>query len=181
MASTLSPLIWLTQRYVRQLGLPGLIGLAGIILGSAYFVLWQPTQQAALQQLERDLKLGQQQPKKLQATNPAIQGRVLAAALPPIDTLPDWLDAMADVAATTKVTLGKTQYQLSPVNGLPVQRYQLTLTVKGSYLNVRQFMQQLISGIPHVAIDGVALERASITQPTVDATLRLSFFLQGAA
>ena len=56
-------------------------------------------------------------------------------------------------------------------------RYQFTLPVRGTYPQIRKFVDGALADVPALSLDSIQFERRKIGDATVDAKLKLVVFL----
>lgn len=80
-------------------------------------------------------------------------------------------------AAKFNLNLDQGDYQLVQERDLKLARYEMVLPVRGDYVQIRKFVALALSEVPTLALDGISLTRQNITDPTVDAQLRMTLYL----
>lgn len=112
---------------------------------------------------------------------------VKAAAMPaPASNAPNlpWFDSarlveQLDAAAEeAKLPVDEVGYALEESAQHPYLRYRITLSVTASYPTVRQFVDDVSSSMPHVALDGISCTRADIALPAPTCELAFSAFFR---
>lgn len=73
--------------------------------------------------------------------------------------------------------LAEGSYQLVPIKGTSLAAYQMSLPVKGSYVQVRQFVAQLLHALPAAAVDELQFSRDAITNAQLEAKIRVTLYL----
>lgn len=73
--------------------------------------------------------------------------------------------------------IGEYRYISDPNSKL--SRYQLTLPIKGSYLQIRNFVNEILAKVPSAAVDDISFKRESISSTTLDARIKLTLFFGG--
>lgn len=160
---------------VQQLGYPGVFGLALLAFSAATYI----GTVAPLQEQNRLDLLAIDQAiiaAESNTSKPVPAASVNAAEF--IDTLPD-RDALplivAEIAAAADdagVELLSGDYVLtSGSTGEGIDRYQLDLPVSGSYVQVREFVDQALIVVPTMALETFTIERENVSAVQVDANL----------
>lgn len=85
------------------------------------------------------------------------------------------------LAAKAGLSLSQGEYKLAYDKASRVSSYQIVLPLKGSYQAVWQFTLQALRAMPFAALDEVSFHRDAIADPAVEARVRLTLYLQGAA
>jgi hypothetical protein len=88
------------------------------------------------------------------------------------------------LAGQAGLTLRQGEYKTAYDRNARLHTYQVTLPVKGNYGAIWQFALGALRAIPFAALDEISFKRDAIGEATVEARLRLTFYLterQGAA
>lgn len=93
--------------------------------------------------------------------------------------LTGWLNKLYAAARAQKLVLEQGEYRLNPDKTGKLVRYQVTLPVKGSYLQIRQFVDQALIDVPVAALDDINFKREAIGATQLEA--RIKFTLYGGA
>ena len=56
-------------------------------------------------------------------------------------------------------------------------RYEIVLPVHGTYPQVRVFLAQVLTKIPHLALQSVSFERQKVGDAMIEANIRLTLYL----
>ena len=59
-----------------------------------------------------------------------------------------------------------------------IERYQVTLPLRGSYAQVRQFVAAVMNEMPVVSLDDLKFEKQQIGDSAIEAQIRLTLFLR---
>jgi len=86
-----------------------------------------------------------------------------------------------DLAGKHGLVLAQGQYKSGYDKASRVATYQVTLPLKGSYQAIWQFALQVLRSVPFASLDELSFRREQIAEPTLEARLRLTFYLQPAA
>jgi hypothetical protein len=170
---------WHARQYAADFGLPGLAALM-LVVGCVLFALrvLQPLQ-GRLDDVQRHLET--RPPVKAAllaaAADPARQLATFRAFFPPQDGLPDAMAKIYDAAAQYHLSLDQGDYQLTRDRTLQLTRYDITLPVKGDYVQIRKFVALSLSVVPSLALDGISFTRPSADAASVDAQLHFTLYL----
>lgn len=168
---------------IRALRWPGLIG-ALLLLVSLAFGL------AATLPAERE----RQQTRLRAAQAAGVQARVergeqlapatpegLRAAFyrdfPAQGEITRWIEEIYDAAADEQLSLARGEYILTPIKDTRLNRYQITLPVRGDYGRIRRFIDSVQAAVPNLGLDELSLQRQDINEAQVDARIRLTLYL----
>ena len=169
------------QYATRQLGWPGLAGivlLAGSLL-ALFSIALPKADQLQLQAHEAE-QLRQELPRQRLA-QPA--QTPLAALANFYELLPDEHEAagqialLLDAAADHDLAPDKAEYALTRSTAADFVRYQITLPVHGSYIDIRKFANQALNDLPALALNEISFQRENSDSGKVEARLRFTLFL----
>jgi hypothetical protein len=96
---------------------------------------------------------------------------------PAVERLPDELDALYAHAKVANVQLLQGDYRLESSAG-PLAAYHVTLPLRGSYPQVRQFVARVLKDMPTTSLDAVRFERRKAADPQLEAQVRLTIYLR---
>lgn len=174
--------LWLTRRGWSKL-------LAGVLLAAGAGA-WLGT----LPRLERQVAASR---AALAAAQIALAGAPPVTAAPPLppaeQRLQQFHDALGEsryaeqqlktlfaLAAKNSLTLRQAEYKFAyDKNGL-FHTYAVALPVKGPYTAIRPFCEQVLLAIPFASLDAVDFKRDAVNNPTLDAKLRFTLYLDNA-
>ena len=95
---------------------------------------------------------------------------------PTLDGLQGELEAVYAHARASKLQLSQGEYRLEKGAGLAA--YRVTLPVRGSYGQLRQFVGRVLKDMPTASLDAVRLERRKAGDVQVEAQVRLTIYLR---
>lgn len=90
--------------------------------------------------------------------------------------LTEWLDKLYLAAAAQKLVLEQGEYRLNTDKTGKLARYQVTLPVKGSYLQIRQFADQALIDVPVAALDDINFKREAIGATQLEARIKFTLY-----
>ena len=183
---------WLLGRFARTLGVWGLLGVAMILASSIFYsARFLPTnQQLLLVRNELQNKLQHDQKNDLlhlQKPAPGQQAPAQTSAqeivefykqFPAGASLPTWLRLIDTTALKRHLVLNRGDYKLTQTKQGQLQRYEIVLPVSGSYVQIRQFIADVLLQIPALALSDLQLKRDNAMSPIVEARLVFVLFLQ---
>ncbi|MFL6671884.1 MAG: hypothetical protein ACJ8LG_01175 [Massilia sp.] len=85
------------------------------------------------------------------------------------------------LAAKSGLVLRQGEYKAGYDRNARLYTYQVNLPVKGSYRAIWQFAMMALRAIPFASLDEIGFKREAIGEANVEAHLRLTFYLSGAA
>lgn len=178
-----SRLRWLSRRWLRTLGGPGVLAMAGLAaLPVFYFSAIRPLQ-AHLDEVSQGVARRYEEEalaRRSDGNRPRGPDEQLAAYygfFPPVRSAPQWLEKLVALAESHGLSLDQGEYQAAPDKVGKLVRFQMTLPMKGEYPQIRRFLADLPGELPAVALEQVQFERDSIADPEVDTKVRLVLYL----
>lgn len=96
---------------------------------------------------------------------------------PPVERLPGELDALYAHAKVSRVELRQGEYRMES-RGAALTAYQVTLPVRGSYPQLRQFVGRVLKDMPTTSLDAVRFERKKAADAQLEAQVRLTIYLR---
>jgi len=159
--------------YALTLGMPAFLGLCLALLALGVDA-WGTAG------LEEALDKTRQKRSELRKQFAGATGRENGMALQ-LDQLPDRqhidsvLAALHASAAENQVMLEQGEYRLQAETGTRLARYRVVLPARGSYVQIRSWLDAAAESQPGLQIDELSLKREDITQEAIEA--RVSFSL----
>lgn len=189
--------LWLALKFFKKIGPLGLAGLA-IALGCGLFYVL-----VALP-LNVQIKMVQQQLNSLQSSEITLFSEqelpandmsqdiaTIKKMLPQANTLHEWLGLIDDSAVKQGLRLNRgdykfTQFKQGSVTGnqkvtdnQSASRYEIVLPVTGQYVQIRQFIANVLQSQPALALSSLKIQRDNTLSANVEARLVFVLFLQG--
>lgn len=170
------------RRVFSQLGWPGVVGLSLMALAIITWLSWVRPEMRALQDLQREnaslrTRIAQiaKQGIPEQGSQSELDRFYGFFATTPVTV---WLDKLYAAAAAEKLQLDQGEYRLVGDKSGKLLRYQITLPVTGSYLQLRQFIERALVDVPVAALDDINFKRENINATQVQARIKLTLFLR---
>ena len=91
-----------------------------------------------------------------------------------------WLGKLVALAANRGLSLNDGEYKATRDKVGKLLRYQMTFPVTGQYPQIRKFLTDLPDTLPAVALENVQFERQKVTDPSVEAKIKLVLYLEQA-
>ena len=166
---------------LRRLGPAGVLGL-----GILFFCI--PFYFSTLRPAERELAARREAAERLRARGPfrpvstdhrTDELRRFYALFPPLERLTDELEAVYGFAREAKVDLMQGEYRLEK-RSAGLTAYRITLPMRGSYGQIRSFVNAVLEKMPTGSLDGLRFERKLIADRQVEAQVRLTLHFQPA-
>jgi hypothetical protein len=95
---------------------------------------------------------------------------------PTLDGLQGELEAVYEHARASKLQLAQGEYRLEKTAGLAA--YRVTLPVRGSYAQVRQFVGRILKEMPTASLDALRFDRKKAGDVQLEAQVRLTIYLR---
>jgi len=162
------------------LGWPGMLGLALLACSGGFYISTLAPQQLRIEDLRQEHLQLRQRAKRPANDAPQSPTEKLAAFygyFPPSQILPDLLEKIYDAAKQQSLVLEHGEYRALKDSVGNLMRYQFTLPVRGTYPQIRKFVDGALGGVPALALDSIQFERRKIGDATVDAKLKLVVFV----
>lgn len=99
------------------------------------------------------------------------------ATFPTIDRLPRELQRVYGLARDAKLELLQAEYRLDK-RGDALMPYRITLPLRGSYPQVREFVGATLQSMPNASIDALRFERKKAGDSQLEAQVRLTVYFR---
>ena len=110
--------------------------------------------------------------------NPRLQLVRFYQSFPSLASAPNWLKQVYRAAQSNHLELMRGDYRILRQEHAQLFQYQMTLPLKGSYPNIRGFLNTVLAEFPGISLDNVAFERQKIGEADVQASVRLTLYLR---
>ena len=172
---------WSVKRWFVRLRWPGITGLVLLAFAVSFYVVAVHPARVRLQWLaaERAQLAARLGSRGNEAARPSERGQLsnFYAFFPLTGAVPELLGEIARAAQRNRLTLDKGEYRLSKDKDFRLARYQVTLPVRGSYAQVRGFVNNVLDAVPAAALEELTLKREVIGDPDLEARVRFTLFL----
>lgn len=173
----------IVHEYLQGLGVPGLAGMAMLLLALVYGLAglmphWQSLQQLSVQTQEAREYLAKVEEGSVAA--PVVPQRQLddfRSKLPAQPQATVAIDKIYALAAQERITLARGEYALGIDPKTHLARYQILLPVRGSYPQLRRFLHALLGQLPAVVVEDVEFQRKKIADTDLTGRIRLTLYL----
>lgn len=88
------------------------------------------------------------------------------------------LKSLFKTASDAGLMLAQADYRLQPDAECDCQLLQISVPVRGTYPQIRTFIDAALAGNPSLSLDEINLHRESVKSTTVEARLRLTLYLR---
>jgi hypothetical protein len=163
------------RRLAEELGTPGILGV-GVLLFCALFYF------SGVRPLEREVQAQQAAAERLKARTPlqlVSRGdrgedlRRFHALFPTIDQLPRELDRVYTIARTANLQVQQGEYRLD-ARGPGLIAYRVTFPIRGTYGQLRQFVDATLKEMSTVSLETLRFERKKAGDTQLEAQVRLT-------
>lgn len=172
---------WWLRRAVAILGWPGGLGVALLLVALTVYGALVNAHQARLAAIKQETATLKQRIE--QAAKSGIPESGSADELKQFyrffasGTTTEWLDKLYAAAAAEKLELATGEYRSVADKSGKLFRYQVTLPVKGSYVQIRRFIDAALIAVPVAALDDVNFKRETIGAAQLEARIKFTLFL----
>lgn len=108
----------------------------------------------------------------------ALGGATLYAQFPSEEAFPDVLNRLAHTAEKHGLTLNDGEYVIDRDAAGALVRYRIALPLRGQYPQIRNFIDEITTQQPPVALANVQFNRAKISDTGVETLLRIVFYMR---
>jgi hypothetical protein len=158
----------------EELGTPGVLGI-GVLLFCALFYV------SGVRPLERELQAQQAVAERLKTRTPlrlvsrdrGEDLRRFHALFPTIDQLPGELDRVYAIARAANLQVQQGEYRLD-ARGAGLVAYRVTFPIRGTYGQLRQFVDATLKDMSTVSLDTLRFERKKAGDTQLEAQVRLT-------
>lgn len=176
---------WRMQEMLNRLGWPVLLALVLLILNGVFYLSASLPAQEKKTQLQQEAEFAREKTRRMTKNGlrpaPLTASQQLArfhAFFPPLGDAHQWISEIYSAARGEKLALERGDYKvLREANGT-LARYQITLPVKGTYPQIRQFIAEVLEEIPPAAVDDVSIRRDKIGDTQVEARIKISLYMR---
>lgn len=173
--------LWRLKRSVLKLRWSGLLGLALMAFAAAFYALAVAPQRTRVAAVEAETahlsaRLSSRGPLPEQVTKRS-QLANFYGFFPLAESVPELLGTIERAAQGNGLRLEKGEYRLTREADFPLARYQVTLPLRGSYGDVRGFVNDVLDAVPSAALEELTLKREVIGDPALEARVRFALFL----
>jgi hypothetical protein len=164
------------QYQLLRVGPAGLTGLAALIVAAiAAVVVWLPAHNAGVA-------------LRTELLHSAVHGQGssapaginhLVAALPTRAQIPAVLGQMLVEADKAGVALDHGHYDFRPPQSSALGRYAFEFPVRGSYPNVRDFIDRTLTEVPAAGLEKLRIERKSVGDTLINADIGFVVYVRG--
>jgi hypothetical protein len=171
------------RQLLRALGPFGVIALGILLFCAAFYwntVKPAETEIAAQREAVQRLKSrASYKPVAVAVDRRSDELRRFQNLFPASDKIPAEVEKLWLTATEYNINLEKGEYRLEST-GVGLARYRVTLPMRASYAQIRNFINFILKEIPTASIDGLRFERKKISETQLEAQIRLTLYFRSA-
>jgi Tfp pilus assembly protein PilO len=169
-------------RAAASLGWPGILGLGLLVLVCGFNFSTLRSEQSRLDDLRQQIAkaLEQRAVSEHDAGAPTTPVDKLAAFygfFPRHTDLPDMLEKVFAAAKSQGLQLEHGEYRVTKDNAGGLTQFQLTLPVRGTYPQIRKFVDGAMADVSALSLDSIEFDRQKVGDATVEAKIKLAVYL----
>ena len=164
-----------------SLGWPGIAGLGLLLSIGGIHVFSLAPQRVLLDDLHREslqMRRRAQQSAKAAPQAPADKLAAFYDYFPRSAELPDLLQKIFAAARRQSLILEHGEYRALKDSIGKLTGYQVTLPLRGTYPQIRKFVDDALSEVPALSLDSIQFERRKIGEAAVDAKIKMVVYLR---
>ena len=176
---------WQLKQWAKTLQWQGLLGIALCLAAAGFYASAVDSGKTRIAGLRQEA----QSVRDFARNNPEASGAPSAGEeawlaqfyrlLPAKASAAEWLRLLFAAAASHSVDLERGDYKMNVDRNGRLLAYEIGLPVRGSYVQIRRFIAEVLDRIPAVALDEFIVKRETIGDPRIDASIRFTLFLDG--
>lgn len=175
-----------------QVDLPGLVGVGLLVCLAVFYLIAIRPLQSTVAELES-------QARAIQTRTKPVAPRNAAAAATRPDLASSYADSLrsaysqlipATDAAATFITLNESaagaglklqsgDYRSEAIPDSILVRYRVSLVTRGTFSQIRDFVEHVIASVPTASLDELQLNRTRIEESRIDAKIGFTVYLRG--
>jgi Tfp pilus assembly protein PilO len=175
---------WHMRRWQGRMTWPWLVAGGLLAFGAGfYFSMLAPAlddvndMSQKLLALQEETRMAERTDAKLTQLATPAQLVAFYKFFPAERSIPDWIEKISHAAAKNKLNLRQGEYQVIRDKGSKLLLYQVMLPVKGTYPNLRGFIDDVLREVPIASLDNVKFERQKIGEDALVSTVMLTLHL----
>jgi hypothetical protein len=165
------------RRILEALGAPGVIGIGVLVFCLPFYLASvAPAEREVAKRSAAAAKTTRLAGQPVSAPDGAADLERFYRRFPTLDALQSELESLYAHARASKLQLAQGEYRLEKGAGLA--SYRVTLPVRGSYAQVRQFVGHVLKDMPTASLDAVRFDRRKAGDAQLEAQVRLTIYLR---
>ena len=168
------------QHYRTRLGQQGMAAALLGLVATAFYPLWIEPSLARIDAARQRLDAPPRKPAAAAAPVQTATMDQLQAGLGSEQRFPDQMVLLMQYASENGLQLNDGAYTVTREAQGQLVRYEVSLPVHGSYPQVRRFAAAVLARERAVALLDLQFRRAKVSDPALDAVVKLAFFMRPA-
>ena len=165
------------RRILEALGASGVIGVGVLVFCLPFYLASvAPAEREVAKRSAAAAKTTRLAGQPVSAPDGAADLERFYRRFPTLDALQSELEAIYAHARASKLQLAQGEYRLE--KGVGLAAYRVTLPVRGSYAQVRQFVGHVLKDMPTASLDAVRFDRRKAGDAQLEAQVRLTIYLR---
>ncbi|HWV91330.1 MAG TPA: hypothetical protein VNZ59_14725 [Burkholderiales bacterium] len=165
------------RRILEALGAPGVIGIGVLVFCLPFYLASvAPAEREVAKRTAAAAKTTRLAGQPVSAPDGAADLERFYRRFPTLDALQSELEAIYAHARASRLQLAQGEYRLE--KGVGLAAYRVTLPVRGSYAQVRQFVGHVLKDMPTASLDAVRFDRRKAGDAQLEAQVRLTIYLR---
>jgi hypothetical protein len=165
------------RRILEALGAPGVIGIGVLVFCLPFYLASvAPAEREVARRIAAAAKTTRLAGQPVSAPDGAADLERFYRRFPTLDALQSELEAIYAHARASRLQLAQGEYRLE--KGVGLAAYRVTLPVRGSYAQVRQFIGHVLKDMPTASLDAVRFDRRKAGDAQLEAQVRLTIYLR---
>jgi hypothetical protein len=165
------------RRILEALGAPGVIGIGVLVFCLPFYLASvAPVEREVAKRSAAAAKTTRLAGQPVSAPDGAADLERFYRRFPTLDALQSELEAIYAHARASRLQLAQGEYRLE--KGVGLAAYRVTLPVRGSYAQVRQFVGHVLKDMPTASLDAVRFDRRKAGDAQLEAQVRLTIYLR---
>ena len=178
--------MWTAKRMIDQAGWMGVVGLSLLVFSATFYLTAvMPDREHITELQEKSASLRQRAQTALAqggirtTDNAQSQLETFYRFFPASENRNADLARIYKAAAHQSLILETGEYRYVSDTNNKLSRYQITLPIKGSYMQIRNFVNEVLTKVPSASVEDISFKRENIGSPTLDARIKLVIFFGG--
>lgn len=165
------------RRLLEALGAPGVIGIGVLVFCLPFYLASVvPAEREVAKRSAAAAKTVRLAGQPVSAPDGVADLERFYRRFPTLDALQSELESLYAHARASRLQLAQGEYRLEKGPGLAA--YRVTLPVRGSYAQVRQFVGHVLKDMPTASLDAVRFDRRKAGDAQLEAQVRLTIYLR---
>ncbi|TFW71619.1 hypothetical protein C3Y98_05880 [Methylotenera oryzisoli] len=171
----------LLQYKLRQLGWQGWLGLSLLLVSLLLMVMVVRPQASKIETLTSHILELKTNPNinklKVKTDTQFDIEQKFYALLPQKNEANNKITEILHAATSAGIVTNKVEYSSQSLSATLI-KYQISLPVQGSYVQIRQFINAVLNNLPTVALNDISMKRENIGSDLIEANIKFTIYLR---